>query len=35
MKRPYVIIMLGLVMALLTLISTSASAEGKIDLKAL
>ena len=35
MKRPYVIVMLGLVMALLTLISTSASAESKIDLKAL
>ena len=35
MKKSYVIIMFGLVTALLTIISTSASAEGKIDLKAL
>ena len=35
MKKSYVIIMVGLVTALLTIGSTSASAEPKIDLKAL
>ena len=35
MNKPYVIVVLGLIMALLATISTCASAEGKIDLKAL